>query len=260
MTDSERQEWREHSHGGPGDRGGRGRVRSGFSGADYGFGGYGTRGRGGPSPGGPFGRRGRGGPRGGGMHRAARGNVRAAILALLADQAAKGGPAIHGYQMIQELSARTGGAWRPSPGSIYPTLQLLEDEGLVVSNAPEGKRVFELTDAGRAEFERIRQSRAPWEQVSDGFGESRLQLKIALRETVKQLFWATRHATEEQQAGIQSLLAEFKAKLTALFPDGMGDDPEEFRGRGHGRRGGRVGAEDGWQRPAEWGEGESFDV
>ena len=64
-----------------------------------------------------------------------------------------------------------------NPGSIYPTLQLLEDEGLVVSHTPEGKRVFELTEAGQAEFDGNRESRAPWEQVSDGFGASRLRLK-----------------------------------------------------------------------------------
>ena len=56
---------------------------------------------------------------------------------------------MHGYQVIQELSERSAGMWRPSPGSVYPTLQLLEDEGLVRSDEVEGKRVFHLTDAGR---------------------------------------------------------------------------------------------------------------
>ncbi len=61
----------------------------------------------------------------GGRRGARRGDVRAAVLALLAERP------MHGYEMIQELESRTDGMWRPSPGSIYPTLQLLEDEGLV---------------------------------------------------------------------------------------------------------------------------------
>src|SRR5712691_12502137 len=91
----------------------------------------------GPGFGGPFFGR---GPKVG------RGDVRAAILALLAEDSP-----MHGYQVIQELTERSGGVWRPSPGSIYPTLQLLEDEGLVRSEEVEGKRVFHLTEAGTAE-------------------------------------------------------------------------------------------------------------
>ena len=84
-----------------------------------------------------------GGPRFGGR-RAARGDIRAAVLALLAEQP------MHGYQIIQELADRTQGAWRPSPGSVYPTLQQLADEELVRETTSEtGKRVYEVTDAGR---------------------------------------------------------------------------------------------------------------
>ena len=81
-------------------------------------------------------------------------NVRPALLALLLERP------MHGYEMIQELEARTGGVWRPSPGSVYPTLQLLEDEGLIAGEEGEGRRRFTLTDAGRAEAERKGQ-RAP---------------------------------------------------------------------------------------------------
>jgi DNA-binding PadR family transcriptional regulator len=76
--------------------------------------------------------------------RAGRGDVRTAVLALLAE-----GPR-HGYQMIQEIAERSGGAWKPSPGSIYPVLSALQDEGLVDDEKIEGRRVFSLTDAGRA--------------------------------------------------------------------------------------------------------------
>lgn len=85
--------------------------------------------------------RGRGGQRG--HRRVARGDVRAAILALLAEQP------MHGYQVINELEERTGGAWKPSPGSVYPTLQMLEDEGLLRAESDSGRNVFHLTDSGR---------------------------------------------------------------------------------------------------------------
>jgi DNA-binding PadR family transcriptional regulator len=77
-----------------------------------------------------------------------RGEIRTALLAVLAE--APG----HGYEVMQRLEEKSGGAWRPSPGSVYPTLQLLQDEGLVSSTERDGKRIFELTDAGRAEAER----------------------------------------------------------------------------------------------------------
>jgi DNA-binding PadR family transcriptional regulator len=72
-----------------------------------------------------------------------RGDVRDAILAALAREP------MHGYRIIQELAGQSGGRWRPSAGSIYPTLQQLEDEGLVTGEEHEGKRIFTLTEAGR---------------------------------------------------------------------------------------------------------------
>jgi len=98
------------------------------------------------------------GPRG---HRARRGDVRSAILILLGEKP------MHGYEMIQELEERTGGRWRPSAGSIYPTLQLLEDEGMVRADDVEGKRVFDLTDAGRERLAKRGDSAPPWEQSED---------------------------------------------------------------------------------------------
>lgn len=86
-----------------------------------------------------------GGPRG---RRMRRGDVRLAILRALAD-----GPG-HGYELIHRLEEASDGLWRPSPGSVYPTLQLLEDEGLARAEARDGKRIYELTDEGRAEVAR----------------------------------------------------------------------------------------------------------
>jgi len=103
-----------------------------------------------------------GGWRGGGR-RMRRGDIRTALLMALTD-----GPA-HGYELIGRLEEKSGGTWRPSPGSVYPTLQLFEDEGLVRSEQRDGKRVYELTDTGRTEAaERAeRQGKAPWDADFD---------------------------------------------------------------------------------------------
>src|SRR3954447_1667107 len=116
--------------------------------------------------GGPWGRPGRGfgpgGPRGrGGRGRARRGDVRAAVLALLAERP------MHGYEIIGELAERTDGMWKPSPGSVYPTLQMLEEEGLVAGEEMDGKRRFTLTEDGRAKVAEQGDT-APWEQVTKG--------------------------------------------------------------------------------------------
>ncbi len=96
--------------------------------------------------------------------RARRGDVRSAILALLAERP------MHGYEIIAELSERTEGLWRPSPGSIYPTLQLLEDEGLisVQSDDAGGKKRFSLTEEGQQAAAEVAKGQAPWEQVAAG--------------------------------------------------------------------------------------------
>lgn len=73
---------------------------------------------------------------------------------------------MHGYEMIQEIAERSGGTWKPSPGSVYPTLQLLEDEGLISSDSKGGKNLYSLTEAGRAEAEASPE--APWEGAGRG--------------------------------------------------------------------------------------------
>ena len=107
-----------------------------------------------------------------GGSRARRGDVRAAILALLADRP------MHGYEMIKELEERTGGVWTPSAGSIYPTLQLLEDEGLIKGEEQEGKRRFELTAEGR-EQQDSREGKLPWDEVTAGADPEVLKLTLA---------------------------------------------------------------------------------
>ena len=117
---------------GPGARHGRHgahRCRSFGPGArgDFGFGGF--------PPG--------GGPRGRGR-KARRGDIRTAGLLLLAEEPR------NGYQIMQEVEERSGGVWRPSPGSVYPALQQLEDEGLIRSQEADGRKLFALTEAGSA--------------------------------------------------------------------------------------------------------------
>jgi DNA-binding PadR family transcriptional regulator len=92
--------------------------------------------------------------------RARRGDVRAAVLRLLLEEP------MHGYQIIQELSSRSGGAWNPSAGSVYPTLQMLEDEDLVTSKEAGGKRVYSLTESGEEEAAKAADQPAPWEEAA----------------------------------------------------------------------------------------------
>src|SRR5262245_40620136 len=99
-----------------------------------------------------------GGGHGRGRHRVRRGDVRSAILALLDDRP------MHGYEMIQELEERTGGRWTPSAGSIYPTLQLLEDEGLVTPEEVDGRKVYSLTDEGQKAAPARTDEARPWEE------------------------------------------------------------------------------------------------
>lgn len=157
-----------------------------------------------------------GGHHGGGGRRARRGNVRAAVLALLSEQP------MHGYQMIQELSRRSGGAWTPSPGSIYPTLQMLEDEGLVTSRqSPDGKRLFELTEAGRAEASNARGAAGhrPWEASGHGRGGTPFEFGSDIRDIVVALVYAATNGTDEQRSEIVALLAELRARLRVIVPD-----------------------------------------
>jgi DNA-binding PadR family transcriptional regulator len=130
---------------------------------------------------------GRGGGRFGGGPRMRRGDIRTAVLAVLGE-----GPG-HGYDVMQNLEDKSGGAWRPSPGSVYPTLQLLEDEGLVRSTERDGKRVFEITDAGRAEAaERIEQAGGtPWDIAGKGQRGNR-----EMRDAFAQLFQALKQISQ----------------------------------------------------------------
>jgi DNA-binding PadR family transcriptional regulator len=129
---------------------------------------------------------------------------------------------MHGYEMIQEISERSGGAWRPSPGSVYPTLQLLEDEGLIDSANEGGKKLFTLTDAGRTEAEAGPD--APWEDAGRGVDWDALnEIRKAgggLIEAFRQV-WAT--GTPEQREKAMTVVNDARKKLYLILAD---EDPE----------------------------------
>ncbi|MFJ9818941.1 PadR family transcriptional regulator [Streptomyces sp. NPDC101151] len=202
---------RGHRQDGPGRHG-----WAGFGGYEGRRGAFGPFGPGGPGfgPGGPgfgpgpWGPRGRGGPRG----RARRGDVRASILALLKDRP------MHGYEMIQEIAERSGGAWKPSPGSVYPTLQLLEDEGLIVSESEGGKKLFSLTESGRSAAEEG--SDAPWEEATRGVDWEALteirQAGFGLMQAFGQV-WNT--GTKEQRDKALTVINDARKKLYLILAD-----------------------------------------
>jgi len=156
----------------------------------------------GPGPG--FGGRGRGG-------RGRRPNVRAAVLALLAERP------MHGYEMITELETRTGGVWRPSPGSVYPTLQLLEDEGLIASEESGGRRRFTLTDAGRAEASQA--EAPPWEHIGDETVENWHDIRDAAFGAMDALRQVMMSGNDEQRRRAVEVIAEAKRKLYAILAE-----------------------------------------
>mgnify|MGYP003440807696 CR=1 FL=1 len=165
--------------------------------------GFGPRGGFGPGFGfgpdfGPAGHRGRrGGSRGRGRSR--RGDVRTAILALLVDRP------MHGYEMIQEINERSNGVWKPSPGSVYPTLQMLGDEGLITATESDrGKKLFELTEEGRGAAEKI--AAPPWEEMADGIEPGQLNLRTAAGQLFGAVAQSAHAASDEQQQRIVDIL------------------------------------------------------
>jgi DNA-binding PadR family transcriptional regulator len=155
---------------------------------------------------------GRGGRRGGPGRRARRGDVRAAALALLTERP------MHGYEMIQELEERTDGVWRPSPGAIYPALQLLEDQGLVTADAEAGKRLFSLTDTGRGEAAKLG-DRKPWDDVTAGIDPSQFKLRDALGPIAIAARQVAIDGTPAQQTAAAEVLADARRKLYAILAE-----------------------------------------
>lgn len=211
----ERQAWsgeerrhRGHEHRGHGRRGHGGPPGSGRYGG-FGFGpGFGWPGFGG----------GRGfGGRGSGGGRAARGDVRASVLALLSEQPR------HGYQIITEITERSGGAWTPSPGSVYPVLQQLQDEGLVRPEESDGRRVFHLTDAGTTYVkEHTEELKAPWAAVGGLPGPGIREMFDVFKQVAAAAAQVAQTGSEPQIEQARTVLADTRRSLYRILAE---DEP-----------------------------------
>src|SRR5271168_4041225 len=203
-------------HGGERERGREGR------------GGYGSRGEFG---GGPFGFSHGGGPGGGPRgrgRRARRGDIRTAALLLLAEEPR------NGYQIMQEVQERSGGVWSPSPGSVYPALQQLEDEGLIRTQEDDGRKLFAITDEGRALLsERGAERSAPWEQTGGAGGAH--ELGRLMREVASAFMQVMRTGSEGQITKAASVLAGTRRELYRILADG--DLPGDTAGETGGEPG-----------------------
>jgi DNA-binding PadR family transcriptional regulator len=158
--------------------------------------------------------------------RARRGDVRAGALALLAEQP------MNGYQIIQEIAERSGGVWRPSPGSIYPALQQLEDEGLITAEAGEGgRRAYQLTEDGRTyAAAHPDELRAPWDVVTGPAGGAAIEMRKLIGQVAMAAFQVVSVGTEAQAGQARQLLTETRKalyRILAADDDGDGTSTDE---------------------------------
>jgi DNA-binding PadR family transcriptional regulator len=129
---------------------------------------------------------------------------------------------MNGYQIIQQIAERSGGAWKPSPGSVYPTVQQLEDEGLVEGDESGGRRLLRLTEQGRRFVEEHPDElAATWRsfEESEEDPEAMLDLKSAIGQVTGAVWQVVVGGTRQQQAEAAEILAETRKKLYALLAD-----------------------------------------
>ena len=154
--------------------------------------------------------------------RARRGDVRAAILDVLHADVEQN---LNGYQVIQKIAERTDGAWKPSPGSVYPTIQQLEDEGLVATGEDAGRKVLRLTDAGRTYVtEHPDEMAAVWAPCEEeGDVDDGGDLKKVIGQTMGAIWQIASTGTTAQVEEAAQVLAETRRKLYTILAEG---DPE----------------------------------
>lgn len=143
--------------------------------------------------------------------RVGRGDVRAAVLALLADKP------MHGYQIIREIEDRSGGSWKPSPGSVYPTLQLLADEGLISAQESDGRKTYSLTEAGRAIADADADRSVPWESTSGRDNTRAGALPKAGIDLAQAVAQVGRTGSPEQVKQAVEVLEESRRKLYSIL-------------------------------------------
>ena len=148
--------------------------------------------------------------------RVRRGDVRAAILDVLSAQP------MNGYQVIQQIAERSGGAWKPSPGSVYPTLQQLEDEGLVEGAEADGRRVLRLTEAGREYVaEHPDEMAATWRAFDSSAEEGEThELKPVIGQVMAAVWQIVMSGNRQQQAEAAEILADTRRRLYGLLAEG----------------------------------------
>jgi DNA-binding PadR family transcriptional regulator len=145
--------------------------------------------------------------------RVGRGDVRAAVLALLAEKP------MHGYQIIHEIEERSGGAWKPSPGSVYPTLQLLADEGLIGAKESNGRKTYSLTDEGRRLAEAAADQPAPWEAQSARDSGRTTALPKAGVDLAQAVAQVGRSGNPEQVKQAVAVLDDARRKLYSILAE-----------------------------------------
>jgi DNA-binding PadR family transcriptional regulator len=123
---------------------------------------------------------------------------------------------MHGYEMIQEIAERSQNLWRLSPGSVYPTLQLLVDEGLIQATESEGsKKLFELTDHGRGAADKI--ETPPWEEIADGVEPGHVNLRSAVAQLMGAVAQSAYTANEEQQERIVDIVNNARREIYGIL-------------------------------------------
>jgi len=140
----------------------------------------------------------------------------------------------NGYQIMQEVQERSGDVWRPSPGSVYPALQQLEDEGLIREEEHDGRKLYALTDSGRAFVdERAKEDRpAPWEQMSSDVSNDAHQLGRLMREVAGAFVQVMRTGSEGQVARARDVLDETRRSLYRILADGAEQADADGEGAG----------------------------
>ncbi|SDR28681.1 PadR family transcriptional regulator [Thermostaphylospora chromogena] len=148
-----------------------------------------------------------------------RGAVRAAVLSLLSEEPR------NGYQIIQEIAERSGGIWRPSPGSVYPALQQLEDERLVVAEESGGSRTYRLTDEGRAYVaEHAEKLAALWTRVTNSLPKEMAELRLLWAQLNEAFGQLVQVANARQVAAARRLLRDTRRSIFRILAE---DDLEE---------------------------------
>jgi DNA-binding PadR family transcriptional regulator len=154
-----------------------------------------------------------GGPFGGGRGRKRRGDARIALLLLLAEEPR------NGYQLMQTIEERSGGHWRPSPGSVYPALAQLEDEGLIRPTERDGAKLFEITDAGREYLEQRAEGAPPWEVDDDPSFQSVSDIRSLMKQVHIAAMMVAQAGDEQQLDRAAELLGETRRGLYRILAE-----------------------------------------